>query len=183
MWNWHWQKPEDYGTRYDVGLIEVHKTTIRDWREHNQRQPAQGWIGSLLGRYRGMISELPPAARVINQEIYTRQPRKQDWGCGETGVWQLTRGGVAACWAISQSKEGSSVVLVGFDIIRGGIALPVEDAFSAEYQSSAGFWGIGIYEAGKTKEGNHDYPAECRLYEFLAARHSINLSFAQDIWP
>lgn len=182
MWNWHWQDAADYGTRYDWGLIEVHKSIIEQWREHNQHRPAKGWLGSMLMRYRNMINELPTDAVIINQEAYIRQPRREDWGVGETGVWQLTRGGVAACWAISNAKEGDMVVLVGFDVIKAGIAAPVDEAFSPEYMASAGFFGMGAYVAGKTKEGNHDYPAERRLLEFLAARWAVKLHFAEDVW-
>lgn len=184
MWNWHWQDSADYGTRYDWGLIEVHKSIVAQWREHNQREPAKGWLASLLQRYRGMVSEVPGDAYLISQELYLRQPPRAQWGVGETGSWQLTRGGVAACWAIANAaREGDTVVLVGFDVIKAGIAAPVADAFSPEYMASAGFFGMGCYVPGKTKEGNHDYPAERRLIEFLAARHAVTLRFAEDIWP
>ncbi len=183
MWNWHWQAPEDYGRRYDWGLIEVHKQTIRDWREHNRHAPSQGWLASLLMRYRGMIGDMPPDAILLNQEVWLRQPQRKYWGCGETGDWQLTRGGIAACWAISTAREGDTILLVGFDVIRAGVALPVEEAFSPAYRGSGGFFGMGAYKPGKTKEGNHDYPAERRLIEFLAARVPVSVQFAQDVWP
>lgn len=183
MWNWHWQAPADYGTRYDVGLLEVHKATMADWRKHNQHEPAQGYIASLLMRYKDMVSELPDTAMVINQEVYLRQPQRRAWGMGETGQWQLTRGGIAACWAISAAREGDTVVLVGFDVIKAGIAAPVEEAFSPEYMASGGFFGMGSYKPGKTKEGNHDYPAERNLIAFIGARCAVNVQFAEDIWP
>jgi hypothetical protein len=183
MWNWHWQAAADYGSRYDVGLIEVHKQTIADWRAHNRHQPSQGWIASLLMRYRGMVGEVPPTAALINQERWLKLQQRKDWGCGETGDWQLTRGGIAACWAISTAREGDAIALVGFDVIRAGIALPVEDAFSPEYMASGGFFGMGCYVPGRTKEGNHDYPAERRLIEFMAARVPVSVAFAQDVWP
>jgi hypothetical protein len=183
MWNWHWQDPADYGTRYDTGVIEVHKTTIRDWRAHNQHQPESGWIASMLMRYRDMVTELPRGAQIIDQEKYLRLPPRQMRGFGETGVWQLTRGGIAACWAISSAREGDTVVLVGFDVIKAGIALPVVDAFSPEYMQSGGFFGMGAYVAGKSKEGNHDYAAERELYQFMAARSGVSVAYAEDIWP
>lgn len=183
MWNWHWQVAVDHGTRYDIGLIEVHKSTIADWREHNRNKPKDGYIASLLMRYRNMIPELPKDAILLDQHrLWLKQQRRQDWGKGETGNWELTRGGIAACWAIDTAKEGDELVLVGFDVIKAGIAAPVEQAFSPEYMASDGFFGMGCYVPGKTKEGNHDYPAERRLIEFLAARHAVKLSFAEDIW-
>lgn len=183
MWNWHWQNPADLGTRYDTGLLEIHKVTIRDWRAHNQHQPAQGWIASLLSRYREMISEVPDTALVVDQDAFMRQMPRAKRGVGETGVWQLTRGGIAACWAISAARQGDTVVLVGFDVIKAGIAAPVEQAFSPDYMASGGFFGMGAYVPGKTKEGNHDYPAERNLIAFLGERMAVNVQFAEDIWP
>lgn len=183
MWNWHWQATADYGTRYDWGLIEVHKVCIRDWQKHNQHNPKKGWLGSMLLRYREMASDLPAGVAIIQQEIWLKVMQRKDWGIGETGVWQLTRGGIAAAWAITNAKEFDTVVLVGFDVIKAGIAAPVEQAFSPEYMSSGGFFGMGAYVPGQTKEGNHDYPAERRLLEFLADRQAVTLQFAQDVWP
>jgi hypothetical protein len=182
MWNWHWQTDADYGTRYDVGLLEVHRITIRDWLDHNKHIPKVGWIASMLSRYREMANELPADTKIIDQQIYLKQAHRADRGCGETGEWQLTRGGIAACWAISHARQGDKVVLVGFDVIKAGIAAPVEEAFSPEYLSSSGFFGMGAYKPGKTKEGNHDYPAERNLLHFLADRVGVELHFAQDVW-
>jgi hypothetical protein len=182
MWNWHWQDAADYGIRYDFGLIEVHKICIRDWINHNQHQPAVCWLASLLLTYRDMAKELPDDIIMLGQEVWLREPQRKFWGMGETGVWQLTRGGVAACWAIDSAREGDTLTLVGFDVIKAGIAAPVEEAFSPEYMNSGGFFGMGSYKPGRTKEGNHDYPAERSLLEFKAARKAVTLQFAQDAW-
>ena len=105
-------------------------------------------------------------------------------GEGERGIWQLTRGGIAACWAIYNAPNGGEVILVGFDVIKRGVALPVADAFAPEYQAHPGFWGIDGYQEGKTKEGNHDYPAERALIELVAARKgAVSVYYAEDIWP
>lgn len=182
MWNWHWQAEADYGRRYDWGLMEVHKATVRDWRAHNQRQPGDGWIASLLMRYRDMEKDLPRSARLVDQQRWLEMRRPQDRGCGETGRWQLTRGGIAACWSIMNAEAGDRIILVGFDVIRAGIAMAPDEAFSPDYQQSAGFWGLDGFKEGATKEGNHDYPAERRLIEFLAERSGVGLAFAQDCW-
>lgn len=183
MWNWTWQDPRDYGERYDYGLLETHRRVIRQWREHNQAQPERGWLASKLFCNLADLKALPPGCVIIDQRQWIEHEGKACHGCGETGVWELTRGGVAACWAITHAPHGSTIVLVGFDVIRAGIALPVEDAFSRVYMDDPAFWGMGAYKVGKTKEGNHDYPAERRLLELLAARRgACRLVFAQDEW-
>lgn len=183
LWNWQWQDPADYGSRYDWGLLEIH-SCIGEWKQHNQRQPSQGWVASLLQMGSDLLAIVPPDAVIVDQqESFLRHIPQAMRGKGETGRWHLTRGGVAACWAISTSRSGDSIVLVGFDNVNGGYALPAEAAFAPVYQDSPGFWGLNGYKAGATKEGNHDYPAERRLIEYLAERRGVSLAFTQDIWP
>lgn len=188
MWNCHWQDSIDYGEKYNWGLIETHKKIMAQWRDCKEqdvlRVPIDGYIGSILDRYRNMARELPEKTMLIQQEQWLRQQGRAIRGCGETGIWQLTRGGIAVAWVLSQATVGATVVLVGFDIIRAGVALPVEAAFSPKYQASPGFWGIDGYTPGATKEGNHDYVAERRLLELIAAhKGGVRLVFAEDEWP
>ena len=184
MWNWDWQEPADYGTRYDYGLIESHRKVLRQLRECNKRKPSVAWLCSILDTDRGTMSALPHMRIDVDQDGWLLQEGRVIKGEGERGYWQLTRGGIAACWAIQQSKFGAEVILVGFDVIKAGIACPVDDAFSPQYQAHPGFWGIDGYQAGKTKEGNHDYPAERRLIELVAARRgAVTVRFAEDVWP
>lgn len=182
MWNWHWQTPADYGTRYDVGLIETHKKIIRQWREHNAATPRLGWIISRLEG--GSSLGLPSPHVIVDQQQWLVNEGRACHGSGETGRWELTRGGIAACWTICKAPVGSTVILVGFDVIKAGIAPAVDEAFGPTYQASGGFWGIDGFTPGATKEGNHDYPAERRLIELVAARKGgVTLAFAEDVWP
>lgn len=183
MWNWHWQNKPDYGSRYDWGLIEAHRKALPQWREHNQHHPSEGWLGSVLLCDQEFAAKFPDNTQIIDQTAFFQALPRKRWGVGETWNWQLTRGGVGACWAISKAKPGDEIILVGFDVIKAGIAPSVEDAFSAEYMASAGYYGIGSFAPGKTKEGNHDYPAERRLIMTMAKHAGVAVSFAEDVWP
>jgi len=186
MWNWHWQDSRDYGAAYHIGLLETHRKVLKQWREHNRATPERGWIASKLECSFLDMNMLPADCLVINQRQWTLSSDGRAChgrGTGPDGVWELTRGGIAACFAITHAPHGATIVLVGFDIIRGGIALPVDGAFSPAYQASGGFWGLDGYAEGVTKEGNHDYQAERRLIELLAARKgACRVVFAQDEW-
>jgi len=50
MWDCQWQTEVDYGSRYDYGLIEVHKGVMDKFWAHNARQPAIGWIASTMDK-------------------------------------------------------------------------------------------------------------------------------------
>ncbi len=179
MWNWDWQDPADYGARYDLGIIETHAKVLRQWRECNARMPALGWLASMLLCDLETYCLLPRPCETIDQECWTRQGD----GAGEHGEWQLTRGGIAACWAIDHSDPGGEIVLVGFDNIRAGVALAPDAAFAPVYQRHPGFWGMAGYREGATKEGNHDYAGERRLLAKLSAARGVSLWLAEDIWP
>lgn len=184
MWNWEWQTAEDYGRRYDFGLIETHDKVLRQFSTHNKKFPARTFIASRLHCTKAVMARIPQNSILIDQERWLENEGRFIKGKGETGVWQLTRGGILACWAIQACPPGSTVVLLGFDVIKRGVALPVNDAFAPAYQESGGFWGIGCYAEGKTKEGNHDYPAERKLIELVAAhRGCVSVVFAEDVWP
>jgi hypothetical protein len=180
MWNWHWCDMKDYGTRYDWGLIEIHPC-LTQWKQHNKCQPSQGWVASLLMEDRDY--RFPDNTSIIDQCEFLNSIPEQFQGCGETGTWQLTRGGVAACWAISTAQEGDSLILVGFDVIKDGVAMAVDEAFSPEYMASEGFFGISTFKEGATKEGNHDYPAERYLIETMGKCAGVAVVFAEDEWP
>lgn len=184
MWNWEWQNPADCGTRYDYGLHETHRKVIGQWREHCTKHPARAYVVSILERYRDYERDFPDGSIFINQRQWLNVEGRRIKGVGETGVWELTRGGIAACWAITQARDGDEIVLAGFDNMRAGIALPVDEAFGQAYQVDPAAWPLSDYTPGLTKNGNHDFPAELRLIQLMASqRGSIKLSFAQDIWP
>jgi hypothetical protein len=182
MWNHGWQDPADYGSRYDYGLHETHRSVLLQWRKHCTRHPTKAYVVSILERYRNYEADFPAGSIFIDQYNWLRQEGKAIKGIGETGKWELTRGSIAACWAITRAKHDETIILSGFDNVYGGRALPTDAAFSAAYQADPAAWPMDDYGPGKTKNGNHDFPAERRLIELMARRKGIVLHFSQDIW-
>lgn len=186
MWDCAWQDPETYGSKYDVGLIEIHPQILPDFWRYNRRMPELGWICSDLWIYRthrrdGLI--LPDDSEIIDQhDLWTYRYGEQLGACGASGRWELTRGGIATCWAITHSEPGDSVLLVGCDNLWGGRTLPIKEGFPEAYRADPATETFSHYVAGVTKHGNHDLPGERRLYELLAEKHGVEVSFAQDMW-
>lgn len=182
MWDWPWQEFSDYGIRYDWGVLETLAKVMRNWRQHNRATPAAGWIVSLLDQYAGFLRELPARSIIVDQRDWLRHAGSEA-GVGTTGRWELTRGGIAACWAATRALPGETIVLVGCDNLREGVALPLEAAFPAAYRAHPGAWPFTDYRGGVTKYGNHDFPAERRLIQKLGLHRGAHVVFAQDVWP
>lgn len=182
MWEWAWQTPDDYGTRYDFGIIETHRQILKRFDERNTREPSSGWVASILMLFHGLDEALPTRTQLVDQRRWLQQEGRHIHGVGETGKWELTRGGIAACWAISTSGTGATVILVGCDNLRLGRALPIKDAFSVAYIEDPATASFHDYVEGATKTGNHDFAAERKLIEHMAAGRGVNVHFAQDLW-
>jgi hypothetical protein len=184
MWEWHWQQPDDYGRRYDHGIIETHCGVLKRFWDHNQRQPTKGWVASYLHQVetRGQLARIriPDRTETWDQRLWIDDP----WlggavgGVGETGAWELTRGGFAACWALQTSQHGDEVVMVGCDNLMAGVALPIEAGFPKAYRQAPATASFKDYKAGVTKTGNHDFPAEAELLTLLAGGRGVRLTWA-----
>jgi hypothetical protein len=208
MWDWHWQSA-DYGLRYDYGVVEVHPMILERFRKYNCREPTKGWLASDLRhpRYRTVTvpvivkhgsvrktlhkrervaylpkCELPPNTGSVDFRPLAERYRPIIGGVGETGRWELTRGAVAGCWAVSKSGPGDVVVMVACDNMHGGITLPLDAAFSKAYQNDFSGPRFHDYFGGVTKTGNHDFHAERRLLEHMADERGVTVMFAQDCW-
>lgn len=179
MWDWAWQNEVDYGTKYDYGLFELYPFTYASMKKHNVKTPERGWIGSLLRMGETLVP--PPKTEIVDQKRWTRIGRNMG-GIGETGRLELTRGTIAALWAIEQSERGDQIVLVGFDNVKEGKAKALDEAFSPEYQKNVGTYPFDKYVGGVSKYGNHDYFIEYPLMKALAELHGSMVSFADDIW-
>jgi hypothetical protein len=182
MWNWHWQSIWDYGRRYDVGFFEWHSRAYGAFRLYNQHMPAKGWIVSDL---RHQLVEYPvPGGKLLavikrGQWTYGNDTKVIE---GPEGEWQLTRGTMAACWAMTKAKPGDAFVLVGFDNVREAVCLPVESGFAPEYRNDPGTFSFNGYQPGASRYGYHDFEAERRLLAAMADKYQVRVDFAQDYW-
>jgi len=181
MWDWsNWQGADDYGTRFDYGLLEIHPEMMRDFYRYCKSDPEKGWIGSVIGN--AARCKLPKHCTLVDQKPWNAMAKKMG-GLGATGQLQFTRGTIAVCWAIqSLAQEGDSIVLVGFDNIHRGKTLPIEEAFSEIYRDQPSTFPFGSYVENDRRHGNHDFGIERPFMERLASEGNVTLQFAKDVW-
>lgn len=179
MWDCAWQPLSDYGIRYDIGFFEIGGGLVGKFRRNQRgRDPSLGWVASWLY---GLERQLPQRTEVIDQTPWNRVGKGLG-GIGQTGRLQFTRGTIAACWAIERASPGDEIILVGFDNIRAGATLPLDQAFCRDYQRNPGSYSFNGYRGGLRKCGNHDFLIERPVMEHLAEKASVRLSFADVVW-
>lgn len=184
MWNWSWQNRFDYGTKYNYGLIEATPALIETFLKYNNRTPVDGWLASVLWASARCADKIPPRTETVNQQTWV-EVGKEMGGVGQTGRLQLTRGTIAAMWAIARGGPGDTVVLVGFDNVQLGYCQSVEEGFPEGYRKSKGVFPFAGYanSAGHSKQGNHDFGIEWHLMKHYAIKNNVDLEYAQNIWP
>lgn len=181
MWDWTWQQYNDYGDKYDYGLFTISPADIPVFWQRKGRPPAFGWLGYNLVPF---SCKLPMRTTKIDQARWIEFARRLG-GASTTETLHLTRGTVAACWAI-ENLDASSIVLVGFDNVYAGVHLPWQDAFSPEY-SEVYFGHKSInrskkYPADQRQSVTHDMAIERPLLLNRAKLFGVELQFAQDVW-
>jgi hypothetical protein len=179
MWDWHWQDQPDYGSKYDIGFLEIAPSLVRAFKEHNQHEPAIGFVGSLLWSWH--VCALPPRCETIDQSRWNEIGKKMG-GVGKTGKLQFTRGTIAACWAIEYAQPGDRVVLMGFDNVRLGKTLSPEAGFPEEYLKQPSTFTFKGYENNVRRYGHHDFGIEWPVLQALAEEHGVEIAFADDLW-
>lgn len=179
MWDCAWQEPADYGVKYDYGFLELYGPVLNNFYLHNKRQPKLKWLASVL--FNGDKLQAPPNTERIYQHRWARVGVALG-GVGASGRLELTRGTIAGCWAIEMCEPGDTVVLVGFDNIRAGIAAPIDEAFSPAYRANPGTFSFESYEAGVSKFGNHDYAIEHKIMQNVAKLYGVHVRFAEEVW-
>lgn len=179
MWDWHWQAPQDYGERYDYGVFSILPVSSMAFDKAAKRTPDVGWLGYARGQ---QIGGIPGNTTIIDQRF--RDIAKKY----APGVFplNLTRGCAAAAWALD-CNAWDEVILVGFDNVRAGICLAVEEAFAPDYlehydatypQWRRGGW----YSPGQSRCGSHFMGAEAPMLAEVAEESGTKLSFAEDTW-
>ena len=180
MWDWHWQNPEDYGTKYDFGFFEIFPSMMADMARHNQHKPKIGWVGSKLFPISPPHS-LPRPCEIVDQDRWCQMGIKMG-GLGATGKLKLTRGGICACWAIEHAEKGDRITLVGYDNIHAGKTLPPKEGFPQEYLDAPSTYTFRGYVDNVQKYGNHDFGIELPLMHTLARKREVIVQFSQDVW-
>lgn len=184
MWNWDWQDAPDYGRKYDWGFYEIHPTEMARFYKHNKASPRCGWIGSkLTPPVKPYDGPLPSPSEVLDPAQLEAQGRLLG-GAGTKGRLRLTRGARAVAWGVKRLSSGGQLLLVGFDGLRAGLALPSRVAFPDNYLESPAIFPLRDYDAkcGGTKYSNHDYAVEYPLLKSIASNRGVTLRFAQDVW-
>lgn len=186
MWDWGWQDREDYGERYDIGMLEAHPSYMLQWRRHNQHEPEVGWVASIVDH-----NVLSRCTTPVPTELFDQMPwvkyGQSIGGIGMTGRLRYTRGTLAALWTITRA-DARQVILVGFDSIQKRHAEPTQEAFSPTYLQNPGTFSFSHYsktvaeDGTTTKHGNHDYAVERPVLEHYAAEHGVELLWANDVW-
>lgn len=151
------------GEKYDIAFYQVSPKYIQKLVTSTpKRQPAIGWLGSYL---KGTPTAYSNEIDSIDQTDWVKQAKKMGGKSEQPPRLLLTKGTVAACWAISKTKPKGRVMLVGFDIVRAGYAVG------------------GRYGPDKLyRWRRHDFSIERKLLEHYAAEANVKLQFAQDVW-
>lgn len=157
-------EPADYGEKFTYGFYQVAPKFVRQLeRDPPTIEPDLGWIASYLkgpsytfGFTRAVIEQtrwVATAKRLMLEDDTRRRELR------------LTRGCVAACWAIESCERGGSVALVGFDFVRQGYCQGGK--FGEE---PTAFW------------RKHNFAIERPLLMYLAEQNNVDVLFAQDEW-
>lgn len=181
MWDWQWQTPPDYGRRYDYGLFELATGLMERFNRFNRHKPHRGWLASFLSRSGNAIT-IPARTEIIDQRRWTSVGSGLFGGMGTKGILQFTRGTIAACWAIEKAERGDTVILVGFDNVKAGQALPIDAGFSPTYRAEPSTFHFDGYAEGAARYGNHDFAVEWPVMNWLAECNGIRLVFADTEW-
>lgn len=176
MWDWHWQDPKTYGSLYTVGMMEAHPRLVDTWRKYNRRVPEKGYIATMMIGW--SKCRMPQPSELIDQTRWTVPARK----LGTHDNLTLTRGTIAAMWAIEHCEPGAELILVGFDNVRRQLTLSIEEGFPASYRGQPSTFSFRGYKEGSRYQGHHDFAIERPLICKSAEACGVTLSFAQDVW-
>jgi len=180
MWDWHWQDAEDYGSKYDYGFFEAHSSVLPLFLKSNKRTPSQNWIGSLwnIKSFVDLPKNVPKGSILFDPAPYAKKATRMG-ACGTKKELTLTRGTIAALWAI---HNATSVTLVGFDNVVAKLCLPINDGFPQAYIHEPTTFTFLGYAPGQQRHGGHDFGFERALLEHVASDRDVELVFSQEVW-
>lgn len=187
MWDWTpWQHPRDYGEKYDYGLFALTPKSLSVFHEYNKAEPSRGWLAYFGKPTSGKLPNGVPV-EVIDPTPWVEVGQGLG-GAGLSGRLTLTRGTVAAAWAITSAHSGDVVILVGFDNVMARTNRSVEESFCPQYwrmfneRFNPGTKMDKVYPTGQPKTGTHDMNIEAPLLFQLAQDRKVKLLFADFAW-
>lgn len=181
MWDWHWQSETDYGRKYDIGFYEASKAWMPNFWQHNQHTPEQGWVASFWGNS-PKHCKTPDRSTFVCQERWCEQAKAMGGHGLNPELLHFTRGAIATCWLIENSKPGDKIILVGFDNVRARWCLSVEEGYSEIYRAQPSTFTFKHYIPGGPRHSCHDFSIEFPYMQRLAAEHGVEIVFADDVW-
>lgn len=174
MWDCDWQKPVDYGTRYDWGVYTLAPRDLAAF-DHTRKREPRAWLAYDVWSRGGAF---PNTHRAIDPREWVQMAR--DMGAESLGKkLDLTRGTAAALFAMS---EGRNVTLLGFDMIVAGRIDGA--AYSADYcRQAVARYGPGGYRetgfpVGTMQTKTHDLRVEYPLMLRFADEYCVRL----EVW-
>lgn len=184
MFDCGWQSPEDYGTRYDIGVVTLAARQLNWFATEATRRPALWWLYRQDGAWFSVKGETPQEMFTVDQDRQTAL----DIGAQTLGGnFALTRGTAAACNAIRRLGVGT-VVLVGFDEVRARrfSQQPYSPECLAHMQRRPDCPTIGADMTARapdqTQTLGHDVSVEMDVIMKAAAECGVNALHADEVW-
>jgi hypothetical protein len=171
FWDCDWQGPDDYGTRFDVGVYTALPNEMAQRRRHGKMDAPVWWAYDPRGTKPAVGTPIAPApwiARMSFDELRRRAGRRLE----------LSRGTAAACAALDWYWP-EEIILIGFDAVRDG-TLAVDhypDSFK-NYLRDEGR-ATNLHRNGPCT-ASHVWAAERKLIEDLAFERDSKIVWGLD---
>lgn len=181
LWDWTWQPPIDYGSRFDIGMYEIAAPHMKQFMTYNDANPTLHWIAVII-KHNSYFGPLVAGTDLFDISYWEEMGKIMgaEGGC-KPGVFRFQRGAVLACYAMVKLPI-TRCILVGHDNTRAREAMSIEEGHNPIYVDSPVCLSFRDYEPGLTKYGHHDYAMEGEVLSKIAHERSIELVHAQDIW-
>lgn len=182
MFDCGWQKPADYGVRYDVGVLTMRKRQAQWFGREATLRPTEWWAYDQDGHGYTVETEEPQTLLSVPEAL---SEARRLGGMGTAGFLTLTRGTAAACFAASQWRP-ERLVLVGFDEVRAGtfMAMAYPNDFHRQLMArpDAGLLRrrLAARRPGGHRSTGHDYAVEAAVILGACERVGAKMIWAED---
>lgn len=184
MFDCAWQDAEDYGTRYDIGLVTMSEQSLRRFQTEATRKPSEWWIYRQDGALFDVKTAAPQTVFDLDDDHdFALQAGAQTLG----GRFAFTRGTAAAIRAVT-ALHPARLILVGFDEVEAGCMMPeaypeaCAAAINARRESATDHHNDAERAAQGSRTLGHDYSIEMDYLRLKALSHGVELKHAQEVW-